>query len=139
MIKKITTDNERDFAISYWLDFYRKSSPFAKAIAPSVYFDEHKKRALECLKANAYVYVDPKDMDHYLGFICGTRGIGQDILHFAYVKKSVRGIGIGAQMAETLYEGTKSKELIITHQGEIFGLKNWHEKVIYNPYKFLKL
>ena len=139
-IRPAKTKSEIDFIISYWLDFYRKSSKFARELAPSVYFKEHKGRASTAIKSGvALVLYDPQDPDFLIGFIVGVNAahLGMDILHMVFIKEPFRGHGLGQKLMKEFSSG--GTKLIITHQGNILGLRNSYKELVYNPYYFFKL
>lgn len=139
-IRPAKTKNEVDFILSYWLDFYRQRSRFARELAPSVYYNEHKRRAMTAVKSGiALVLADEKDPDFLVGFLVGANAkhLGQDILHMVFVKEPFRGHGLGQKLMREFCSGARG--LTITHQGNILGLKNHYTTLTYNPYLFFKL
>jgi predicted GNAT family acetyltransferase len=135
MIVKVKSNEHLHFCISYWLRQYKTNSQFAKSICNEVYYDEHRKRAMACLNINAVIYSDPKSPDHFIGFLCGIPLQNKNILHYVYVKKAFRGHGVARAMFNHVFK--PKDEIIITHQGDIMGLKNNHNKLTFNPYIFM--
>jgi len=133
MIRKPDCKEDYDFIVSYWLNSYFANSAMANQVPAFIYKKEHS--ALINVAVNTklcLLYCDPLDRDHILGFICGEGG---GILHYIYVKKSMRDGRIGKQLFKSLYE-ISPLELTITHQGSIKVFKG---KIHFNPYIFWQI
>ncbi len=84
------------FVASTWLRDYGEKSAFARKIAPQDYHLFHKlviARLLE--RSKTLIVADPKDDGLLFGFLCCEP---PTILHYAYIKRPFRGLGLGAAL-----------------------------------------
>lgn len=116
------------FIFATWLQCYKHSSSFARHIPKKVYFEQHH-AIVERLLARCEVLVCTlADSDSTIvGYV--VRGPG--ILHFVYVKKDFRRMGV----ASGLLVDVDPNAMVFTHWTEGFDLilRKWPH-MQYNPY-----
>jgi GNAT superfamily N-acetyltransferase len=116
------------FIFSTWLKSFRKS-PFARSIPATTYFKHQHDKVAQKLNDSQTLIAHPvDDPDTILGWVCG----GGALIHWVYVKRTWRGIGIGRRLVAELAEVGKSGEYTHLPAEPIPSwLKNW----TYNPYR----
>jgi len=86
------------FIFSTWLKSFRKS-PLARVIPPTTYFKHQHDRIAQRLNDSRTLVCHPEnDPETILGWVCGD----SRLLHWCYVKRTWRGIGIGRNLVEAL-------------------------------------
>lgn len=131
---------DRAFLIATWLNNYRRESYFAARICDAVFFSRHHEIVDELLRRSTVsVACDPQDKDCILGYMVWE----PDALHWIYVKKSFRKLGI----ARELFRHSKLPEDLdgvqVTHATKMWfttrergpGLEDRFKKAVYNPYR----
>lgn len=128
-------DHDLPFIFTTWLKAYKFSSYFAKKIKNSIYFEWHhfiienilKKQT--AIKLVAHLKDDP---DILLGYLIGEKTGPQTTVHFIFVKREFRNLGIakelfkqsGAELPCQFSHWTFSMDEIIKK----------HPDLTYNPY-----
>lgn len=133
MINEVTVrmavKEDLPFIYSTWLKSYRYGSQFAKKLTNKVYYEWHHKliERLFARGANCFVVVDSSDISVLYGYVV----IEGPVMHFSYIKKPFRNLGLFNKLIET--SGIKSGPF--THYTEFCDeyLKK-HEGWEYNPY-----
>lgn len=125
------------FITNSWLKSYRSNGIGNRLVPNDVYFQMHHK-ILEAIlpKGLAVVLCNPQDRDMILGWAHAETFSDGLVLHYAYVKNSLRKHGLFTQLMETLLEHEKPQAVFYTHKTEAFDKLNprrhgW----IYNPYR----
>jgi hypothetical protein len=132
------------FIFSTWLRCYKHTSYFAKRIRNDVFFAYHHKiieGILDRPKSIKQMAVLKNDPDVVIGYLIYEKLI-KDTIHFIYLKKDWRGMGIREKLIE--HEKIDFNNCIFTHwtsvkkkNGELCGWDKivWeHPNAIYNPY-----
>ena len=126
-------DTDMALVYSTWLRSYRFNSNFAKKLSNKVYYEWHHKVIERLFGRGAFCLMacDASDNNIVFGYLVGERsGIG-NIIHFIYIKKAFRGLGIMRQ----LLSASGLSFNIFSHYTEFCDeyLKK-HEGMEYNPY-----
>lgn len=124
------------FIFATWLRSYRHSSSFAKKISNEIYYARHHLVIDLILKRdNSKVLVaHPKDEpDVILGYVVTEKQPdGANVVHYTYVKKSFRKMGV----AQALWNGLNEKEnYIITHYTTDADWLTKKYNLTYDPYR----
>lgn len=119
------------FVFSYWLRDHFERSAFAKGITKATFMRLHH-LLLERIIARSVVFVacDPEAPNVCYGFICAE---GPEVLHYLYVKRRFRrmGIGTGLLAAAGMSDGPK----VFTHlTDEGIALRRKFPLAEYSPY-----
>lgn len=103
------------FIFATWLRSYRHASAFARKISNEVYFARHHMVIDLILKrAGSKVSVaHPRgEPDVILGYVVSEKQPdGEDVVHYTYVKKSFRQMGV----ASALWKNLEKKKWVFTH------------------------
>lgn len=118
-----------NFIISKWMRSYRYNNDYIKLIDSDSYFLAYRRYLLSLLinkKVTARIAVLSDDFDVALGFsvICGNT------LHYVYVHKDYRRIGIGRNLVPIKVDS-------FTHLTKM-GIKLWPTKMpdaLFNPFQ----
>jgi hypothetical protein len=96
---RVHSKEDLPFIYSTWLKCFRHSSTFAKEISNDIYYKYHQMVIDRILNRGATIYVacDKLSPETVFGYILGEG----DVLHFLYVKKSFRKLGIGTALLDT--------------------------------------
>jgi GNAT superfamily N-acetyltransferase len=139
-----------DFITNSWLESFRDGY-FVSTVPNRVYYNQHHK-IMEKLLPRSVVLVacNEKDPDHLYGWICAEVMDQHLILHYVYVKDSLRRFGIAKKLIQYLMKNlpVAQDRLVTTHQTQksktlIKGWKSWDLKpakerygieFLYNPY-----
>lgn len=118
------------FIFSYWLRDYYERSAFCKGIGKALYMRLHH-LLLERIIARSTIWVacDMVDPSVIFGFIC----VEGDTLHYVYVKRRFRGLGVAGLLfkAAGIAEGPRA----FTHlTDEMISLRKRWPLAEYNPY-----
>lgn len=128
---------DNPFIIESWLEYYKVFSQFGKSVPAKVYFKEHRKLIVKVMEfSKCFVACDKKDTGLIIGFICSESmpSTGRDVLHFIFVRKDFRKLGIGKQLLDKV---TEHPNVEFTHQGDLKSLWGNYASKVYNPYLFL--
>lgn len=123
------------FLFATLLRSYRHASNFARRISNDVFYKYHHAFLDACLKRNGskVLVAHPKgEPDVILGYLL-TEALpsGEEIIHYTYVKKSFRQMGI----ARALWAKLENKEYIFTHYTvDADWIVKKFNTLTYNPY-----
>jgi GNAT superfamily N-acetyltransferase len=124
---RIGTFDDLNFVFATWLRSYRHDSAFARSISNDIYYHWHHKIIENAIRRGAYIVIaHPKDSPEVIvGYAC----VEGSTLHYVYVKKAFREMGI----ARTLLKHAPFKEYThITENGKL--ILDLCPGIIYNPY-----
>lgn len=128
---RVAKPEDLNFIFATWLKSYRHSSQFARRISNTVFFTWHHKVIERLIGRGAQISVaHPKgEPDVILGYGCAELFDGQPVVHFIYVKKPFRRMGVATKLLEgltpTLFtHWTADTEWIVKKRPEL----------MYNPY-----
>lgn len=127
-----------EFITSSMLNYYKQYSVFGKSLAKDVFMKNHSLQLNKVLKnAKLVVACDPEMPSNILGYIIAEKNSGLDLVHFAFVKKDLRGKGIATRLMASVK--TSNRKCIYTHQTSEKKnfLDKFYEETIYSPYRFL--
>lgn len=133
-------NEDKDFIYATWIKNYRCNPSVKRYIDAKTYGAEQSFLVKRLLDRNTtLVASDPDDEDHIYGWICGQhlRELATTIVHYAYVKSSMRGWGIGAMLFGALNHGAAIDGINVfyTHlPPDPDVLRRKHPKSHYNPY-----
>ena len=123
-------ENTRNFVIDTWIRSYRKS-PYSKGIPTQIYYP-YQRAIIESLidQSQTLVASNINDEDQLIGYICFEKTT-PPILHYLYVKKIFRRLGVAKQMLKQIDQGDL---LLYSHKTHIFSclLK---DSYAFHPYK----
>jgi hypothetical protein len=124
------------FIFATWLRSYRHSSTFAKKISNEIYYSRHHLVIDLILKregSKVLVAHPEEDPDIILGYVVTeVQADGAEVVHYTYVKKSFRRMGI----AEGLWkELDKSKDYAFTHYTTDAEWLTKKYNLTYDPYR----
>lgn len=127
---------DKEFIFGTWLRSYKHSSDFAKRISNDVFFSTHHKIVeLILAKPNTEVLIaHPVDEPNViLGYVVLERIPNSEIVHFVYVKKAFRMMGIASYLFKGagLYAGGFNFTHWTTSVNHMFHKL---DNVTYNPY-----
>jgi len=116
-----------NFIVNSWLKSYRASCPL---VSDLVYFDYQKRLIMKIFEtATVTLAIDPDDPAHIFGYIVHEGSV----IHYCYVKHSLRRFGIARALLATI----KADHFITTHLSyparQILGSNPG--MFLYNPYK----
>jgi hypothetical protein len=123
------------FIYSSWLKTYKFSSPFAKRIRSTIFFQKHHDLIEDAMNRGMEILVAcPKEGDEtIIGYMAFERS--KNAINFVYIKDPFRGFGV----AKFLYEEAQLElgDVFFTHW--CYSLDSEIDKsgLIYNPYLFL--
>lgn len=98
------TGEDAAFVFAFWLQDYFERSKFAKGISKTLFMRFHH-LVLERVIARGVVYIacDPEAPSVAYGFACGEVAAGlPSTLHYVYVKRRFRRLGVGNALAQQL-------------------------------------
>lgn len=126
---RLAKPDDLNFIFSCWLRNYRHSSQFAKKISNTVYYKWHHKVIERIIGRGAQVRIAHPigEPDVILGFSCLEALNNDVILHFIYVKKPFRGLGIAKALV------WEKENVQFTHLTENLDLEKY-PLFTYNPY-----
>lgn len=123
------------FIFATWLRSYRHSSTFAKKISNDIYYARHHLVIDLILKrpGSKVLVAHPKDEpDVILGYVVTEKQPdGADIVHYTYVKKAFRQMGI----AGALWKDLSKQNYIITHYTTDADWLVRKYNLTYDPYR----
>jgi hypothetical protein len=117
------------FIYSTWLRAYKYSSDFARSISSEVYYKFHHLLIERIITRSAQVLVacESENLDVVFGYLIAEG----PVIHFAYVKKPFRDLGIGTSLLK-MYGKMPQYVSHLTKDGKKF--LEAHPTVRYNPY-----
>jgi GNAT superfamily N-acetyltransferase len=127
---RLAKAEDLNFVFSCWLRNYKHASLFAKNIKNDVFYKWHQKAIERIIERGAQIrIVHPAgDPETILGFACLELWDQKPLIHFVYIKKAFRGMGLAKQLLpEAALPGTYS------HMTKILDLTR-HPELVYNPY-----
>ncbi len=100
IVTRLATPDDISFIYATWLRSYRNDSPATKYIGTELFYKQHEKLLDNLLGASTTKVIIACDtQDHELIF--GYMAFEPGILHFIYVKKPFRHMGIMHQLLES--------------------------------------
>jgi ribosomal protein S18 acetylase RimI-like enzyme len=123
------------FLFATLLKSYRYASTFARKISNDVFYKYHHAFLEACLQrpGSKVMVAHPKgEPDVILGYVLTEkRAGGEDVIHFSYVKKSFRQMGV----ARALWATLENKKYTITHYTvDADWIMKKYSNLTYNPY-----
>lgn len=129
------TRRDIPFITSGWLKSFR-NAPFVRGVPNTVYYYHHHK-LLETLipRSTVLVACNAEDTDQLVGFICYETFKEGVLIHYVYVKQTLRKVGIAKKMFETAVEGAP----LIQYTAKTYPIFDMEERLkergaVYNPY-----
>jgi GNAT superfamily N-acetyltransferase len=132
--------NDRSFMLATWLQNYRRESYFAARIKDSIFYANHHEIADKLLaQETALVACPDDDSDTILGYIV----VEPKVLHWVYVKKAFRKMGIATRLLEASGLPANLHDVQVTHPTKLWfttkqhgpGFEEKYPGAIYNPYR----
>jgi len=127
---RLATVEDLPFVFSCWLRSYRHSSQFAKKISNATYYKWHH-AIIEHLIGTAGTQVriihPTGDTGTILGFSCISMYDNKPVVHFVYIKKAFREMGLAKKLIWETGPG------YFSHMTENLKLDR-HPDFEYNPY-----
>ena len=125
------------FITNSWLKSYRSGGIGNRLVPNDVYYQMHH-AILEVIlpKGLAVVLCNPEDRDMICGWAHAETFNDGLVLHYAYVKNSLRRHGLFTKLMDTLIEHERPQSIMYTHKTEAFDkVTPKHKGWIYNPYR----
>jgi ribosomal protein S18 acetylase RimI-like enzyme len=124
------------FVFATLLRSYRHASTFARKISNDVFYKYHHMFLDACLKrpGSSVLVAYPKgEPDVILGYVLTERQAdGEDVIHFTYVKRSFRQMGV----ARALWNKLEKKKYTFTHfTVDADWIIKKFDNLTYNPYR----
>jgi ribosomal protein S18 acetylase RimI-like enzyme len=124
-----------NFIFATMLKSYRHASTFARKISNEVFYKYHHAFLDSCLKrpGSRVMVAHPKgEPDVILGYLLSERREdGEEVVHYTYVKKSFRQMGV----ARALWKTLEDKKYTITHYTvDADWVMKKYSNLTYNPY-----
>lgn len=94
-------EEDYNFVIQSWLKSYKHNSYFCKRIRDNIYYKYHHQvitRILARDNCKVLIAADPEDSKVILGYLVYESFQGKELVHYAYIKTSFRGLGIGGAL-----------------------------------------
>ncbi len=125
---RVGTPEDLNFVFATWLRNYRHGSQFAKKISNDVFYRWHHKVIERIIERGAQIrIVHPAgDPGTILGYSCIELFEERPLVHFIYIKKAWRGMGLAKKL---IWE----TEGYFSHMTDHLDL-NRHPSFHYNPY-----
>jgi predicted GNAT family acetyltransferase len=122
------------FIYSTWLKNARKQGDSA-LMTNSVYYQNETNR-IRGLVARSHVSIicNPDDADHIYAWACYSLVRDLFIIHYCYVKKSYRGLGIMSEFFKKVYPRFGKDQTAITSVNEAVAPLRESYKLLFNPY-----
>lgn len=133
VIRELTTE---DYPIIFnsWLKSYSKDYVKHKGVPSQIYYQgQHLLIERLLFDGTTLVAVDSEDPNIVLGYCVGTKADDTYIVHYVYVKKDFRGMGIASSILK--YAGvTKNSNIVYTHYTPSGAALASKFNAIYHPY-----
>jgi len=131
-IRNFIWDTDFNFICSSWLKSYERSY-FAEHIINGVFHIEHRNLIESKLMNPAFctVAVNAHDSDQIYGYAVAEN----DCLHYVYVKKMFRGLGIGMGLVDSM---DMPEKFYYSHFSTKMDRVVERKNGVYNPYLFLR-
>jgi len=129
-------DQDVPFVTNSWLKSYRHGGSMTKHVPNDVYYAQHH-AVLERILPRGVVVVacDSGDPDHILGWMHSELLDEAFVLHYVYVKNSVRGHRIMRSMMERVLSSEDDRPRFHTHSTDAWRKLDMHKMGwVYNPY-----
>lgn len=123
-------EEDKAFIMSTWLRSYKHNSFFTKKLTNTVYYKYHHDIINRILaRADILIACDTQSPETIFGYAVFEE---PGIVHYAYVKKAFRGMGIFSKLIEPL----KGLDIIFTHYTDHCNklVENANLKLTYIPY-----
>lgn len=125
-----------NFIFATWLKSYRHASSFARKISNDIFYKRHHLVIDLILKregSRVLVAHPTGEPNVILGYVVSEKQPdGADVLHYVYVKKSFRQMGIGKALWGSLLE----KPQVFTHfTADTDWIIRKYENLTYDPYR----
>lgn len=135
------TNEDISFIFNSWLKSYREKGTACRNVEQKIYYEnQHRliERLLEKIAPEGGVRVacNVNDPTQLFGFICAERVEGVFVIHYIYVKHSMRRFGIGSALLNS-FDHDPSVASAATHQTSASYRLEPKYRVIYHPYLLL--
>lgn len=138
-IQRKFKESDRDYVTRSILFSFLHGSKECQRINKDSYMQAHNITVNKLLDScDCLVICDPVDEDLIYGFVIYENLKHYDILHYIYVRKDFRHLGLVKEMIDAI---KKVKNLALSHLTDDFRparLKKYWDKVIYDPYLRIK-
>ena len=126
-----------EFIMKSWLHTYKYTSNFAKRIKHSIYYKWHHMVVTNILNrpnTKTYVAALKEDDDVIFGFLTTERMNEEQVIHFIYIKKDFRHMGLFRLLLEA--SNLDLDNAIFTHWTySMDELTKKHQGLTYDPYR----
>lgn len=130
LIRRADADDAA-FVFSYWLRDYYEHSAFARGVNKDTFMRFHH-MVVERVIARSVMYVacDAEDPTICYGFVCAEG----DVLHYIFVKRRFRGLGVGGRLLEAAGFGAAGPKLFTHLTDTMISLRRRWPLAEYSPY-----
>lgn len=126
--------SDRNFIFKTILQHYRHASPHNKDIPDNIYYDCHHLLISKVMRQPGNIVrvaALKEDPEVLFGFLWGN--IDPETVHYVYVKKAFRRMGMARMMYESLFDD--DADVYITHwTREAAFLYEKNDNLVFNPY-----
>lgn len=124
------------FVYNSWLRSYRHGSSFAKPIESRLFYDRHHQiisRILDRPSTKVFVASPKEDPETFIGYLVVEEGYGPAIVHFCYVKRPFRRLGVAKALCGAA--GLNLNQCVYTHRTyDLESLESRYPGLSYDPY-----
>ena len=116
VIHRPANANDGPFLLNSWLKSYarHRDSLFYAQVSKETYFTKHHKAIIGLLgNSTVTMAVNKDDQEQILGWACYQNLDDKDVLHYIYVKHSLRGFGVGTGLLA--YATPTEKPIEVSH------------------------
>lgn len=124
------------YVASTWRNSYWSEGPHKKHVLQKPVYKNYQSDIQERLLTDftCFVVYDPETPENLLGWICGDRIQNGVLVHYVYVTKKFRLLGIGAQMLKLFHYDPARESIVATHWTNVLYQVRDRYPVLYNPY-----
>lgn len=132
-------EDDKSFILASWLNSIYRSSYFARCIRKDTYFDNHHD-LITNLWAHYKIIVAAlkEDENIIMGYLAHEENHPNPLIHFCYVKKPFRQIGVMNKLLDHSGIDLKYKAEFTQYTYDVNWLREKYPNLEHNPYLFFK-
>lgn len=134
VVVRFATPDDMGLIHSSWYKAVRETEP--NNLIPVERFKPHMNRTIQSALKTGSVLVmcHPDEPSEILGWVAYEWVAGVLLVHWIYVRRIWRGIGLAGWMMNQIDEQWRSVPIIATQPGPIASLHKAFNKIVYDPY-----
>ena len=122
-----------DLVVKRWMAHIRKLHPFSEMSKEE--FDDHKELLARLItRAPPIIACEPEHPEQAFGWICGEHVGKKAVLHFVYVRKTWRRLGLATQLMKITFPALGKETVYITHPSRSLSYHRDRWMLKFNPY-----